>query len=75
LLQSVNISHPIFSKNLNAFLETYYEYNLKEHNMNNYADAALQYQVSSSLMFDIGFNYGIQKAADHALFAGIAFRL
>jgi hypothetical protein len=75
LLQSVNITHPIFTKNLDAFIETYYEYNLKEHNINNYADAALQYQVSKSLMFDIGFNYGIQKAADHALFAGIAFRL
>jgi len=35
----------------------------------------LQYGVSKSVMFDVGFNLGIQKAADHALFAGIAFRL
>jgi hypothetical protein len=75
LLQSVDITHPIFTKKLNAFLETYCEYNLKEHNINNYADAALQYAISKSLMFDVGFNYGIQKSADHALFAGIAFRL
>ncbi|MGI4022838.1 MAG: transporter [Janthinobacterium lividum] len=75
ILQSVNIGHPIFTKNLNAFLETYYEYDLKEHSINNYADAALQYGVSKSVMFDLGFNLGIQKAADHILFAGIAFRL
>ncbi|MVN20689.1 transporter [Mucilaginibacter arboris] len=75
LLQSVNITHPIFSKSLSASLETYYEYNLKDHSINSYVDPALQYQVSKALMFDVGFNLGIQKAADHALFAGIAFRL
>lgn len=75
LLQSVNIGHPIFNKNLNGFLETYYEYDFKAHNINNYFDAALQYGVSKSVMFDIGFNLGFQKAADHALFVGIAFRL
>ncbi|MGI4750675.1 MAG: transporter [Janthinobacterium lividum] len=75
LLQAVNITHPIFTKKLNAFLETYYEYNLNAHNINNYLDAALQYGISKSVMFDIGFNYGIQKAADHAFFAGIAFRI
>lgn len=75
LLQAVNITHPIFTKKLNAFLESYYEYNLNAHNINNYLDAALQYGISKSVMFDIGFNYGIQKAADHAFFAGIAFRI
>ncbi len=75
LLQSINIGHPVFSKNLNAYLETYYEYNLNARNINNYLDAALQYGVSKSVMFDAGFNLGIQKAAGHALFAGIAFRL
>lgn len=75
LLQSVNISHPIFNKDLNAFLETYYTYDFKVKNTNNYLDAALQYGVSKSVMFDVGFNYGIQKAAGHALFTGISFRL
>jgi len=75
LLQSVNIGHPIFNKNLNGFIETYYEYDFKAHNINNYFDAALQYGVSKSVMFDIGFNLGFQKAADHALFVGIAFRI
>lgn len=75
LLQSINIGHPVFTKELNAYLETYYEYNLNAHNVNNYLDAALQYGISKSVMFDLGFNLGIQKAANHALFAGIAFRL
>lgn len=75
ILQSVNISHPIFTKNLNAFLETYYMYDFKAKNISNYIDAALQYGVSKSVMFDLGFNLGVQKSADHALFAGIAFRL
>ncbi|MEX8546561.1 MAG: transporter [Mucilaginibacter sp.] len=75
ILQSVNIGHPIFNKNLNGYLETYYEYDFKAHNINNYFDAALQYGISKSVMFDIGFNLGFQKAADHAFFAGIAFRL
>ena len=75
LVQTIDITHPIFTKKLNAFLETYYEYNLNEHYIYNYADVALQYAVSKSLMFDVGYIYGIQKAADHALFAGITFRL
>lgn len=75
ILQSINIGHPIFTKELNAYLETYYEYNLIAHNINNYVDAALQYGVSKSVMVDLGFNLGIQKAADHALFVGIAFRI
>lgn len=75
ILQSINIGHPVFTKNLNAYLETYYEYNLKDHSINNYFDAALQYGISKSVMVDLGFNLGIQKAADHALFVGIAFRL
>lgn len=75
ILQSLNISHPIFSKNLNAFLETYYTYDFKVKEISNYVDAALQYGVSKSVMFDLGINLGIQKSADHALFVGIAFRL
>ncbi|RYE24146.1 MAG: transporter [Sphingobacteriaceae bacterium] len=75
ILQSVNISHPIFNKDLDAFLETYYTYDFKAKNANNYIDAALQYGVSKSVMFDIGFNYGLQKAAGHAVFTGISFRL
>jgi len=74
-LQSVNIGHPVFNKNLYAYAETYYEYNLKAHNANNYFDAALQYGISKSVMVDVGFNLGFQKAADHAVFTGIAFRL
>jgi len=75
ILQSINIGHPVFTKELNAYLETYYEYNLNEHSINNYFDAALQYGVSKAVMVDLGFNLGIQKAADHALFVGIAFRI
>ena len=75
ILQSLNISHPIFNKDLNAFLETYYTYDFKAKSISNYIDAALQYGVSKSVMFDLGVNLGIQKAADHALFVGISFRL
>ncbi|WP_419801387.1 transporter [Mucilaginibacter sp.] len=75
LLQSVNIGHPIFNKNLNGFLETYYTYDFKAKNISNYFDAALQYGISKSVMIDLGFNLGIQKSADHAFFTGIAFRL
>ncbi len=58
-----------------TFPTNHYECNLNEHSINNYFDTALQYGVSKSVMFDLGFNLGIEKAADHALFVGIASRI
>lgn len=73
LLQSVVLSH-VFFKKLEVFTESFYTYNFKEHQINNYLDAALEYEITHDLKIDIGMNYGLQTTAHKDYFAGIAFR-
>jgi len=72
-LQSAVISH-VFSKKLEVFGETYYSYNLKDHQIQNFVDAAVEYEVHHDVKIDAGVNYGLQKAAHKDFFLGIAFR-
>ncbi|MFD1256867.1 transporter [Mucilaginibacter terrae] len=73
LLQSVVISH-VFFKKLEVFGETYYSYNFKDHQIQNFFDAALEYEVYHDVKIDAGINYGLQKTAHKDFFLGIAFR-
>jgi hypothetical protein len=73
LLQSVSLSHVLFKK-LEVFGESFYTYNFKEHKINNFLDAALEYEITHDLKIDVGINYGLQTMAHKDYFAGIAFR-
>jgi len=73
LLQSVTLSHVLFKK-LEVFGESFYTYNFKDHKINNFLDAALEYEVTHDLKIDVGINYGLQTMAHKDYFAGIAFR-
>lgn len=73
LLQSVVVSH-VFFKKLELFGESYYSYNFKEHQIQNFVDAAIEYEVHHDVKIDAGINYGLQKAAHKDFFLGIAFR-
>lgn len=73
LLQSVTLSHVLFKK-LEVFGESFYTYNFKDHKINNFLDAALEYEVTRDLKVDVGINYGLQTMAHKDYFAGIAFR-
>lgn len=73
LLQSVTLSHVLFKK-LEVFGESFYTYNFKDHKMNNFLDAALEYEIVHDLKIDVGINYGLQTMAHKDYFAGIAFR-
>jgi hypothetical protein len=74
LLESIVISHVLFKK-LEVFGEEYNTYNLKAHELHNFVDAALEYELTKDLKVDVGVNYGIQKAAQKDYFVGLAFRL
>ena len=74
LLNSVNLNHNLIKK-LKAFAESYYTFNFKEHEWNNFLDAALQYDIKEHVKIDAGFNYGLQKHAEKSVFIGAAFRL
>jgi len=73
LLQSITLSHVLFKK-LEVFGESFYTYNFKDHKINNFLDAALEYEVTHDLKVDVGINYGLQTMAHKDYFAGIAFR-
>ena len=73
ILNSLVISH-VFFKKLEAFGETYYTYNLKDHQFNNFLDAALALEITRDFKVDAGLNYGLQKSAHKDYFVGIAFR-
>jgi hypothetical protein len=73
LLQSLVVSH-VFFKKLEVFGESYYTYNFKEHSINNFIDAAVEFEVHHDLKLDAGINYGLQKTAHKDYFLGIAFR-
>ncbi|RVU02363.1 transporter [Mucilaginibacter limnophilus] len=73
LMQGAGISHKLGEK-LEAFAETYYTYDFKEHNIYNFLNAELQFEVSDHFLIDGGVYYGIQKHATHNYFAGAAFR-
>ncbi len=72
-LQSVVVSHVLFKK-LEVFGESFYTYNFKEHKINNFLDAALEYEVTPDVKIDAGLNYGLQKTAQKEYFVGLAFR-
>lgn len=73
LLQSVTISHEII-KGLDGMAETYYSYNIKEHHIANYLNAALQMSIAKDFKVDAGLNYGIQTDAEKTYFVGTSFR-
>ncbi len=72
-LQSVVISHVLFKK-LEVFGESFYTFNFKEHKMNNFLDAALEYEITRDVKVDAGLNYGLQKTVQKEYFVGLAFR-
>jgi hypothetical protein len=72
-LQSVVVSHVLFKK-LEVFGESFYTYNFKEHKINNFLDAALEFEITPDVKIDAGLNYGLQKAAQKEYFVGLAFR-
>ncbi|RZK16191.1 MAG: transporter [Flavobacterium sp.] len=57
LLQSVTISHEII-KGLDGMAETYYSYNIKEHHIANYLNAALQMSIAKDFKVDAGLTMG-----------------
>jgi hypothetical protein len=73
LLHSMVISHVFFHK-LEAFGETYYTYNFKDHHINNFLDAALELEITRDFKVDAGINYGLQKSAHKDYFVGFALR-
>jgi hypothetical protein len=73
LLQTLTISHPLF-KNMDFIAETYYTYDFKHHETQNFLDGAVAYQISKAFSVDAGFNYGLQKEAAKTYFLGIAIR-
>lgn len=73
VLNSLVISH-VFLKRLEAFGESYYTYNFKDHQFNNFLDAALALKITRDFKVDAGFNYGLQKSAHKDYFVGIALR-
>jgi hypothetical protein len=73
VLQSLVLSHVLFKK-LEVFGETFYTYNFKDHQIQNYLDAALEYELIKDVKVDAGINYGLQKTAHKDYFLGIAFR-
>jgi hypothetical protein len=73
LMQSLVLSHVLFKK-LEVMGETYYTYNLKDHHVLNYVNAALEFEITRDVKVDAGLNYGIQQDAKKNYFAGIAFR-
>ena len=74
LLQTLTVSHPVV-KHLDAILETYYTYAVKEKHFNNFLNAAVQYEIGSDVMIDGGVNYGLQHDAKRSYFLGLSFRL
>lgn len=73
LLQSLVVSRVLFNK-LEVFGETYYTYNLKDHHVLNFLNAALECEITRDVKIDIGLNYGLQHDARKNYFAGLAFR-
>lgn len=73
LQQSLVISHMLFKK-LEVFGESFYTYNFKDHHINNFLDAALEFEITPDVKVDAGLNYGLQKHAQKDYFVGLAFR-
>jgi hypothetical protein len=73
MLHSVTISHVFFDK-LEVFGESYYTYNFKQHQIQNFLDAAIEYELFHDVKIDAGVNYGLQKKAHKDYFVGLAFR-
>ncbi|RYY37734.1 MAG: transporter [Sphingobacteriaceae bacterium] len=73
LMQGAGLSHKI-GKSLEAFAETYYTYNFKQHHIYNFMNAELQYEVTDNFLIDGGVYYGIQKHAEQNYFVGASFR-
>lgn len=72
-LQTLTISHPLL-KNLEGIAETYYTYDFKEHQFNNFINAAIQIEVLKDFKIDAGLNYGLQHHAEKHYFLGAAYR-
>jgi hypothetical protein len=73
LLHSLTVSH-IFFKKLEVFGESYYTYDFKQHQIQNFLNAAVEYEVHHDVKIDIGINYGLQRIAHTDYFLGLAFR-
>ncbi|QNN43715.1 transporter [Pedobacter roseus] len=74
LLESLTIAHKICN-HLEATAETYYTYDTKIHQWNNFLNAALQVEVAKDVKLDGGLNYGLQHDAMKSYFVGLSFRL
>jgi hypothetical protein len=72
-MQSLVISH-VFFKRLEVFGETYYTYDFKAHQFQNFVNTALELEVTPDFKLDLGLNYGLQKTAHKDYFVGLAFR-
>jgi len=73
-LQTLSLSHSL-SKKVEAMIETYYTYEIKTAHMENFLNAALQFELSRDLLLDGGLNYGLQHDARKSYFVGLSFRL
>ncbi|WP_344851954.1 transporter [Pedobacter jeongneungensis] len=73
-LQTLTLSHAL-ARHLDAIGETYYTYDLKEKQWNNYLNAALQFELAKDVKIDGGLNYGLQEEAKKSYFLGVSFRL
>ncbi len=67
LLQTLTLSHSLVQK-LEAIAETYYTYDFKAHQLSNYINAALQFEVVKNLKLDAGINYGLQHGTEKHYF-------
>ena len=63
-----------FAKNWNAFIESYYTYQLKAAVFNLSVNGGVSYSISDNLKLDAGFNYGLTKNTDKVYFTGFSFR-
>lgn len=73
ILNSITFSREL-AKNLEGFVETFYNYSFENKNLEAYADAGLIISISDNVKLDAGTNLGLNKASSNVYFVGLSFR-
>ncbi|RYZ95020.1 MAG: transporter, partial [Sphingobacteriaceae bacterium] len=74
IMQSVSVSHQLY-KQFDLIGETSYTYNFKDHEIQNFLNAVIAFNVNKNVILDAGLYYGVQKEASNVYFLGISFGL
>jgi hypothetical protein len=73
ILNSLTVGKAL-SQTSSSFIESHYTYNLQSRDFELFFNGGYVYSFTENLKVDVGFNYGLSKGSEKAIFIGYSFR-